>query len=105
MLVSPAPGYPEVHPKRRSGDTARLARRRRATMKASCVRALVVLTLVCAAVPLLSSVTIVVLICAPVYGQWVKVPAGGIPKGPDGKPNLAAPAPRSTDGHPDLSGV
>ena len=45
------------------------------------------------------------LICAPVYGQWVKVPAGGIPKGPDGKPNLSAPAPRSVDGHPDLSGV
>ncbi len=74
-------------------------------MKALCVPAFVVLTLVCAAVPLLSSVAIVVLICAPVYGQWVKVPAGGIPKGPDGKPNLSAPAPRSADGHPDLSGV
>jgi hypothetical protein len=74
-------------------------------MKALCVPAFVVLRLVCAAVPLLSSVAIVVLICAPVYGQWVKVPAGGIPKGPDGKPNLSAPAPRSADGHPDLSGV
>ena len=58
-------------------------------MKALCVPAAVVLTLV----------------CAPVHGQWVKVPAGGIPKGPDGKPNLSAPAPRSADGHPDLSGV
>ena len=29
----------------------------------------------------------------------------GIPKGPDGKPNLSAPAPRSADGHPHLSGV
>src|SRR5258708_27745635 len=74
-------------------------------MKALCVPAFVVLTLVCAEVPLLSSVAVVVLICAPVYGQWVKVPAGGIPKGPDGKPNLSAPAPRSADGHPDLSGV
>src|SRR6202521_4366058 len=74
-------------------------------MKALCVPAFVVLTLVCAAVPLLSSVAIAVLICAPVYGQWVKVPAGGIPKGPDGKPNLSAPAPRTADGHPDLSGV
>jgi len=46
-----------------------------------------------------------VLICAPVYGQWVKVPTGRIPRGPDGKPNLSAPAPRSPDGHPDLSGV
>ena len=65
-------------------------------MKASCVPAFVVLTLVCSAVPLLSSVAIAVLICAPVYGQWVKVPAGGIPKwGLDGKPNLSAPAPRT----------
>jgi hypothetical protein len=74
-------------------------------MKALCVPAFVVLTLVRAAVPLLSSVAIAGLICAPAYGQWVKVPSGGIPKGPDGKPNLAAPAPRSADGHPDLSGV
>ena len=54
---------------------------------------------------ILSSVAILVLICAPVYGQWVKVPTGGIPRGPDGKPNLSASAPRSADGHPDLSGV
>src|SRR2546425_1977270 len=54
---------------------------------------------------ILSSVAMLVLICAPVYGQWVKVPARGIPKGPDGKLNLSAPAPRSPDGHPDLSGV
>jgi hypothetical protein len=74
-------------------------------MRALCVPAFVVLTLVRAAVPLLSSVGIVVLMCAPVYGQWVKVPAGGIPKGPDGKSNLSAAAPRSADGHPDLSGV
>jgi len=54
---------------------------------------------------ILSFVAILVLICAPVYGQWVKVPTGRIPRGPDGKPNLSAPAPRSPDGHPDLSGV
>src|SRR5436309_15216413 len=54
---------------------------------------------------ILSSVAILVLICAPVYGQWVKVPTGRIPRGPEGKPNLSAPAPRSPDGHPDLSGV
>ena len=62
-------------------------------MRALCMPAFVV-RLVCAAVPLLSSVAILVLICAPAYGQWVKVPAGGIPKAPDGKPNLSAPAPR-----------
>ena len=48
---------------------------------------------------------IVVLICAPVYGQWVKVPAGKIPRTPDGKPTLSAPAPRLADGHVDLSGI
>jgi len=74
-------------------------------MRALCVPAVVVLTLVRTAVPLLSSIAVGGLICAPVYGQWVKVPAGGIPKRPDGKPNLSAPAPRSADGHPDLSGV
>src|SRR2546429_6868616 len=54
---------------------------------------------------ILPSIVILVLICAPVYGQWVKVPARGFPRGPDGKPNLSAPAPRLSDGHPDLSGV
>src|SRR5262249_30886333 len=40
----------------------------------------------------LRSIPILVLICAPVYAQWVKVPSGSIPRGPDGKPNLSAPA-------------
>src|SRR5437660_10736046 len=54
---------------------------------------------------ILPSILILGLLCAPVFGQWVKVPARGIPRGPDGKPNLSAPAPRLSDGHPDLSGV
>src|SRR2546430_2279417 len=54
---------------------------------------------------ILRSIAVVVLICMPVYGQWVKVPTTGIPRGPDGKVNLSAPAPRSPDGHPDLSGI
>jgi hypothetical protein len=37
--------------------------------------------------------------------QWPKQPSPGIPRTPDGKPNLAAPTPRSADGKPDLSGV
>jgi hypothetical protein len=48
---------------------------------------------------------ILVLFGSPVHAQWVKVPAGKVPRTPDGKPNLAAPAPRLTDGHPDLSGI
>jgi hypothetical protein len=54
--------------------------------------------------PLLS-IPMLVLTCAPVYAQWVKIPTGSIPRGPDGKPNLSAPAPRLPDGRPDLSGI
>jgi len=38
-------------------------------------------------------------------GQWLNYPTPGIPRLPDGKPNLAAPAPKASDGKPDLSGV
>jgi len=37
--------------------------------------------------------------------QWLKLQTPGIPRLPDGKPNLEAPAPRTADGKPDLSGV
>jgi hypothetical protein len=37
--------------------------------------------------------------------QWPSYPATGVPRTPDGKPNLDAPAPKASDGHPDLSGV
>jgi hypothetical protein len=36
--------------------------------------------------------------------QWVDYRTPGIPRLPDGKPNLSAPAPRAADGKPDLSG-
>ena len=49
-------------------------------------------------------ILVLALVGAPVHAQWVKVP-GAIPRGPDGKPNLSAPAPRLPDGHPDLSGT
>src|SRR5437870_1129712 len=42
---------------------------------------------------------------APAWAQWLNYPTPGIPRLPDGKPNLAAPVPRSADGHPDLSGI
>jgi hypothetical protein len=44
-------------------------------------------------------------LCAPLSAQWLKVPSAGLPRLPDGKPNLAAPAPKSADGKPDLSGI
>ena len=37
--------------------------------------------------------------------QWLHYPTSGVPKNPDGSPNLSAPAPRSADGRPDLSGT
>ena len=38
------------------------------------------------------------------FAQWPSYPTG-VPKGPDGKPNLKAPTPRTPDGHPDFSGT
>jgi hypothetical protein len=42
---------------------------------------------------------------APLGAQWLNHPTPGIPRTPDGKPNLTAPAPRAPDGKPDLSGL
>jgi hypothetical protein len=44
-------------------------------------------------------------ISAPLSAQWLKYPTPGIPKTPSGQPNLSAPAPRTADGKPDLSGI
>jgi hypothetical protein len=42
---------------------------------------------------------------ATVVAQWLDYPTAGVPRTPDGKPNLTAPAPRTADGKPDLSGM
>jgi len=47
----------------------------------------------------------VVLTSAATGAQWLNHATPGIPRLPDGKPNLSAPPPRLADGHPDLSGI
>ena len=47
----------------------------------------------------------VIALASAASAQWLNYPTPGIPRTPDGKPNLAAPAPHTSDGKPDLSGV
>lgn len=42
---------------------------------------------------------------AGLLAQWVRYPTAGVPRLPDGKPKLDAPAPRTTDGKPDFTGM
>ena len=42
---------------------------------------------------------------SPASAQWLNYPTPGVPRLPDGRPNLAAPAPRTADGMVDLSGL
>src|ERR1700733_4239576 len=45
------------------------------------------------------------LLSAGAQAQWLNYPAPGTPRTRDGKPNLAAPAHRASNGKLDLSGV
>ena len=45
------------------------------------------------------------LFLSPLAGQWLDHPTPGVPRTPDGKPNLFAACPRTADGKPDLSGL
>src|SRR6266576_2773388 len=46
-----------------------------------------------------------VLLPVSVSAQWLNHPTVGVPRTPDGRPNLNAPTPRAADGKPDLSGL
>ena len=50
-------------------------------------------------------IAVLILTASPASAQWFKYPTPGIPRTPDGKPNLAAPAPKTADGKLDLSGL
>ena len=45
------------------------------------------------------------LVASSAHAQWINYPTPGLPRTPDGKPNLSASTPRTADGKPDLSGV
>jgi len=51
--------------------------------------------------------TAAVILCAGgrLSAQWLNYPTAGVPKTPSGTPNLNAPAPRTSDGKPDFSGL
>jgi hypothetical protein len=51
------------------------------------------------------SAAIVAALSPSLSAQWPLHPKPGVPKGPDGKVNVNAPAPRTADGKPDLSGI
>ncbi len=56
-------------------------------------------------VSILVAVAVLSVLSVPAFAQWHGYPTPGIPRTPDGKPNLSAPAPRASDGKPDLSGI
>jgi len=54
----------------------------------------------------LSRLTVLIALAAScTYAQWLNYPTPGMPRTRDGKPNLTAPAPRASNGKPDLSGL
>ena len=53
----------------------------------------------------LVAVSVLTLLSASTSAQWLTQPTAGIPRLPDGKPDLSAATPRSADGKPDLSGL
>jgi hypothetical protein len=51
------------------------------------------------------ALVLVAALAVPLAAQWPAHPTPNVPRSPDGRPNLDAPAPRAADGKPDLSGI
>ncbi|HEV2198872.1 MAG TPA: hypothetical protein VGR73_03555 [Bryobacteraceae bacterium] len=54
---------------------------------------------------ILSSAVLLSAAFVPLCAQWIHYPTPGMPRTPDGKPNLSAPAPKTSWGAPDVSGI
>jgi hypothetical protein len=46
---------------------------------------------------------LILLVASAAHAQWLNLPTPGVPRLPDGKVNLTAPAPKTADGRPDFS--
>jgi hypothetical protein len=57
------------------------------------------------ATPVAVAVAVLAAMPATLPAQWPSYPTAGVPRIPDGKPNLEGPAPKTADGKPDLSGI
>jgi hypothetical protein len=51
------------------------------------------------------TISLALLLAAPLAAQWVNLRTPGIPRTRDGKPDLTAPAPKTSGGKPDFSGM
>ncbi|HEY7334073.1 MAG TPA: hypothetical protein VH639_04255 [Bryobacteraceae bacterium] len=51
------------------------------------------------------TIGLAVFLAASAAAQWINLPTPGIPRTPDGKPDLKAPAPKTSAGKPDFSGM
>ncbi len=54
---------------------------------------------------MLAATAVSLLLAGTIHAQWLNYSTPGIPRLPDGKPNLSATLPRAADGRPDLSGI
>ncbi len=54
---------------------------------------------------MIKTIAALIIMAGALPAQWLDYPTPGVPRLPDGKPNLTAPAPRTADGKPDLSGL
>jgi hypothetical protein len=52
-----------------------------------------------------SAAVLLLILAGASHAQWLDYRTPGIPRLPNGKANLSAPAPRTADGKPDLSGI